>query len=50
MDISNLLLLLLFLNQQNTRVRTNAEATALSKTTSIKLAFSPMGTGKMVNG
>lgn len=47
----NLLLLLLFLTQQNTkRPRTTTEATELSTTARIGLDFSPMAMGKMVNG
>lgn len=50
MGISNLLLLLLFLNQQNERMTANADAAEPSMTTRIMLALALMGTGKVANG
>lgn len=41
---------MLFLNQQNARVRMNVDAAEPNMTTRIVLAFTPMGTGKTVNG
>lgn len=50
MAISNLLWLLLFLNQQNERTMVNADAAEPSMTTRIMLALALLGTGKVANG
>lgn len=50
MDISNLLWLLLFLNQQNVRTMLNADAAEPSMPTRIVLALALMGTGKVAKG
>lgn len=49
-DISNLLWLLLFLNQQNERTMKNADAVEPSMTTRIMLALALVGTGKVEKG